>query len=190
MTKHTDNYKRPNYNEMRKLQTYFKQMHEAATFFDSYFKGKKVIFTTQDKEISVIFFASNFMHLCGVSYKNGSKCFFDDCVNQRVAVENIMIKKDGTTFQKLQVIGNSRDLITNQVLLTERESYLCLEFDYSLRTRKQILALTLVESNFKYVPQSLINLRCMKVFPKGSPIVKIYAIDLETKEIKIYLEMD
>ena len=53
------------------------------------------------------------------------------------------------------------------VHLTGSGRYLYLEFDYALRTRKQILALTLKETSKKIVPQSLLDLKRKTVFPKG-----------------------
>ena len=45
--------------------------------------------------------------------------------------------------KKLQVLGSIEELLGKHVHLTGSGRYLYLEFDYALRTRKQILALTL-----------------------------------------------
>ena len=46
------------------------------------------------------------MHLCGVDYRKGAGSFFDDCLNRHVIIDELKIKKDGTTMQKLQVLGS------------------------------------------------------------------------------------
>ncbi|WP_407574830.1 PBECR4 domain-containing protein [Streptococcus uberis] len=130
------------------------------------------------QKISVYFSASNFMHLCGVKYEKNSHSFFDDCLNSNIMIDKIMIKKDGTTFQKLQVLTSVSELLGEHVYLTEGCRYLYLEFDYSLRTNKQILALTLKNDFEKVVPQSLLNLKQKNSFPKGEKVIKIYSEEL------------
>lgn len=112
--------------------------------------------------------------------KRGAHSFYDDSLNRHLRLELIQIKKDGTTFQKLQVLHSIKDLISPFVLLTERGNFLYLNFDYALRTRKQILALTLIDDKAVLVPQSLLNLKRQKSFPKGEAVCRIYAESFET----------
>ena len=102
--------------------------------------------------------------------------------NSHVIIDELKIKKDGITIQKLQVLGSIRELLGNHVHLTGSGRYLYLEFDYALRTRKQILALTLKETSRKIVPQSLLYLKRKTVFPKGQKVISIYSKHLQTSE--------
>lgn len=77
-------------------------------------------------------------------------------------------------------------MIGQYVHLTQSGRYLYLEFDYALRTKKQILALTLKDTRSKVVPQSLLNLKRQKTFPIGAPVQCIYAKYLNNHQIEIY----
>lgn len=131
------------------------------------------------------------MHLCGLYYQKGAYSFYDDSLNRHLKLELLQIKKDGTSFQKLQVLHSIKDLISPFVLLTGRGSFLYLDFDYALRTRKQVLALTLVDNRTVLVPQSLLNLKRQISFPKGDPVCRIYAENYETgQQQDLYLKND
>lgn len=137
-------------------------------------------------KIAVYFSESNFMHLCGLYYSRGAKNFFLDCLDNKLKVSSVLVKKDGTTFQKLAILNSITELTSPHVRLTGSGRYLYLEFDYALRTRKQILALTLIDTSKKIVPQSLLNLKKTREFPKGESVIKIYAVDFYNGKELIY----
>ena len=104
----------------------------------------------------------------------GAAAFFTDALNKNIDENSIYIKKDGTTFQKLQVLLQFKELIGKNVRVTRGYKYLLLSFDYVLRTNKEILALTLIDRiNSDVIPQSLLNLHSMKKFSKGEKVIKI-----------------
>ena len=114
------------------------------------------------------------MHLCGIKYEKGAASFFTDALNKNIDENSIYIKKDGTTFQKLQVLPQFKELIGKNVRVTRGYKYLLLSFDYALRTNKEILALTLIDRiNSDVIPQSLLNLHSMKKFKKKKKVIKI-----------------
>lgn len=129
------------------------------------------------------------MHLCGIFYLRGSKNFFIDAKHKKIDLSKVLIKKDGTTFQKLQVLNSLPNLISKNVRLTTRGKFLLLDCDYALRTSKQILALTLIDQNdrFNVVPQSILNLHRMKKFDAGEPIIKIESKQFDSDISKILL---
>ena len=86
-------------------------------------------------------------------------------------------------MQKVTSFGSIEELLGKHVHLTGPGRYLYLEFDYALRTRKQILALTLKETSRKIVPQSLLDLKRKTVFPKGQKVISIYSKHLQTSEL-------
>ena len=181
-------YRNPNYNEKIKLQRFFTQLQIAASFFKEHFVGKIMYYETEIESVELHFSPTNFMHLCGVDYRKGAGSFFDDCLNRHIIIDELKIKKDGTTMQKLQVLGSIEELLGKHVHLTGSGHYLYLEFDYALRTRKQILALTLKETSKKIVPQSLLDLKRKTVFPKGQKVISIYSKHLQTSELFYYLK--
>lgn len=173
-------FKQMSFSEQAQIKRYLSVIQIAAQFLADYFIGQKVVYCTANKEVTIAFSKANFMHLCGLYYKKGAHSFYDDSLNRHLRLELIQIKKDGTTFQKLQVLHSIKDLISPFVLLTERGHFLYLNFDYALRTRKQILALTLIDDKAILVPQSLLNLKRQKSFPKGEAVCRIYAESFET----------
>ena len=161
-------------------------LYKIANYFKDNFFGKKVVYCTRNQKISVYFSESNFMHLCGLHYSRGEKNFFLDCLDKKLDVSSLLVKKDGTTFQKLAILNSVTELTSPHVRLTGSGRYLYLEFDYALRTKKQILALTLKDTSKKIVPQSLLDLKKKRDFPKGEDIIKIYAVDFYTGKEWIY----
>lgn len=161
-------------------------LYKIAKYFKDNFFGKKVVYCTRNQKISVYFSESNFMHLCGLYYSRGAKNFFLDCLDKKLDVSSLLVKKDGTTFQKLAILNSVTELTSPHVRLTGSGRYLYLEFDYALRTKKQILALTLKDTSKKIVPQSLLDLKKKRDFPKGEDVIKIYAVDFYTGKEWIY----
>ena len=161
-------------------------LYKIAKYFKDNFFGKKVVYCTRNQKISVYFSESNFMHLCGLHYSRGAKNFFLDCLDKKLDVSSLLVKKDGTTFQKLAILNSVTELTSPHVRLTGSGRYLYLEFDYALRTKKQILALTLKDTSKKIVPQSLLDLKKKRDFPKGEAVIKIYAVDFYTGKEWIY----
>ena len=111
-------YRNPNYTEKIKLQRFFTQLQIAASFFKEHFVGKIMYYETEIESVELHFSPTNFMHLCGVDYRKGAGSFFDDCLNRHVIIDELKIKKDGTTMQKLQVLGSIEELLGKHVHLT------------------------------------------------------------------------
>ncbi|HDL4709156.1 TPA: hypothetical protein RSW02_002662, partial [Mannheimia haemolytica] len=155
---------------------------DAAKFFNSYFINKKVIYRTKTQEISIIFKRSNFMHLCGIKYTDGASEFFNAAISNNLDLAKMNVKSDGTTFLKLSLLNSVSFLLTPEMCLTEGGIYLNIRFDKSLKTKKQIFALTLINQNHVFIPNSLLNLKKMNDFPNGERVVSIKSIGLLTNE--------
>ena len=187
--KKEEQFRRINTLEYNKIVQSIPLLNKIANYFKDYFFGKKVVYCTSNQKVAVYFSESNFMHLCGLYYSRGAKNFFLDCLDNKLKVSSVLVKKDGTTFQKLAILNSITELTSPHVRLTGSGRYLYLEFDYALRTKKQILALTLIDTSKKIVPQSLLNLKKKREFPKGESVIKIYAVDFYNgKELIYYSE--
>ena len=187
--KREEQFRKINTLEYNKIVQSIPLLNKIANYFKDNFIGKKVVYCTRNQKVSVYFSESNFMHLCGLYYSRGAKNFFLDCLDNKLKVSSVLVKKDGTTFQKLAILNSITELTSPHVRLTGSGRYLYLEFDYALRTRKQILALTLIDTSKKIVPQSLLNLKKTREFPKGESVIKIYAVDFYNgKELIYYSE--
>ncbi|HDX1039592.1 TPA: hypothetical protein RNX16_002136 [Pasteurella multocida] len=180
-------YKRPDFNELKKFEYLLTHIESAAIFLNEHFINKEVIYSTNHESISLIFKRSNFMHLCGIQYSEGASEFFNLALIKQIDLSKIFIKKDGTTFQKLSVLSSINSLVSPDITLTEGAFYLNLSFDKALKTRKKIFALTLVNDDNKFVPQSLLNLKFMNNFPNGNKVTSIRSIHLQDSTETIYL---
>lgn len=175
-------YKKLTNKEKTKFLKYLSAIKIAGKAYQNIFLGKKLRFYISPQEyIELIAEKSNFMHLCGVKYVSGSSNFYKDVLENKLDVNKILLKTDGTTFQKLQVIANLKDLVGQHVQLVEHQHFLYLEFDYALKTNKQILALTLINKNYINRPQSILNLKNTNKRLKGKNIIKIESENLKTK---------
>lgn len=177
---------KPNVKELRRLEQSMNTLHQAASYFHEHFVGRKMVYCTPHDEVAVYFSETNYMHLCGLNYSKGAEKFFIDCLDQQVNLNLLKVKEDGTTLQKLQVLASISELTSSYLRLTGSGRYLFLEFDYALRTKKQILAVTLKDTTRKVVPQSLLDLKSQKSFPIGEGVTQIYSVDLLTQEVKEY----
>lgn len=132
-----------------------------------YIKGTEV------KELVVKAKKEHYMHLCGVKYYDSktkkpvtAKHFYELVKDNKVKAENIIVKKDGTTGQKLQVIGELKCLLTADVRVIDGHvMFYNFSFEKGLRSKRQIFALSMVEERHQsaiYVPQSLLHLKSDK----------------------------
>lgn len=184
------NYRKLKPKEYNSIRHNIDAIYAAAEFYKTTFINKKVMFYTKNTVIAVIASTTNFMHLCGILYLRGSRNFYKDALDKKIDLNKILVKKDGTTFQKLQVLSSFPELIGGNIRLTNYGRFLLLDFDYALRTSKQILALTLLNRNANAIPQSILNLHKMKKFDKGEPVVKIESQDFNSKKTIILFSKD
>lgn len=120
--------------------------------------------TNSYRMLSVSYSATNFMHLCGVSYKprqgvSGPRGFYDAIKNHKLRLDDVKLKSDGTTDQKLLVLRDISHLdscglsIVDDAIFLDRSN-----FDKSIKRRNHLLVgLKFVDSG--YVPISVYNWR-------------------------------
>lgn len=165
-----------------------------------------------DREIHYVFFDKDtrtydelvfkplkrdFMHLCGVTYKNWTEKQFYSALRSAVRGKNtflpheLKVKSDGTTDQKLHVIKQLKCLLScdDLSIISKPTTYANLRFLKGIRTRKMIFCLGLKNRTLSvFAPLSLLNLRSDnkgKTLDKGWPVQCIYSVDhkRQTKEI-------
>lgn len=171
--------------EQERLKKYISDIGNAALFFETHFINKEVIYSTDKESVAIIFKRSNFMHLCGVKYDDGAREFFEAAINNRLDINKI--KSDGTTFLKLSLLRSISFLLSVEISLADNAIYLNMSFDKALKTKKKIFALTLIDSNNSFVPQSLLNLKSINNFPNGKIVKSIKSIHLQNQSEIIYL---
>lgn len=187
MTNKLTGYRKLNINDLKKFEYSLEHIRNAANFFKDHFLSKEMIYSTEKGTTSVIFKRSNFMHLCGIQYEAGATEFFNLALLKQIDLNKVLIKNDGTTFQKLSVLSSIDFLINPDITLSSGAIYLHLSFDKALRTKTKVFALTLINDDHLFVPQSLLNLRFINDFPKGEKVIGIKSVHLEDKTEIIYL---
>ena len=176
-------YQRLTVSKEKYLMRYLNDIYDAAEYYQLKFVGKAISYYSNNRCIVIRATKHNFMHLCGIKYSRGPKRFFDDALNRSLSVANILIKADGTTFQKLEVVDMLKELMSKNIRITGRGHFLYLCYDSALRTNKKLLALTLINGKQAFIPQSLLNLHYSKSFPIGEKVTKIVSKDLRTSEV-------
>ncbi len=171
-------------NILRKMNA----IYNAANFLQENFVGKKVTYVGEESTVSVIFSHTNFMHLCGIDYRRGSALFFQDALVEKIDLQDVKIKIDSTTFQKLQVVGSLKLLLSEDISIVNNGVYSSLRYDAAIRTRKKILALSLKRDGLTYVPISLLNLTSKEV-GSGQKVTHIFSEDLISGERKTIMEI-
>lgn len=184
-------------NNNNKLQKHIGVIEKAAKFFLEHFVNKEVIYRTKTQTISIKFQKHNFMHLCGIKYQGGPNSFFEAAISGRLDLNKMKVKTndngkpDGTTDLKLSVLTYITDLISNKISITGRVIFSeNLSYDKSIRTRKQIFALSLItdEEEGYYVPNSFLNLKTIKEdYPAGEKVINIKSINLLDQTETVYL---
>ena len=172
------------FNEKQRIERYLTKINCAAQQFKNKFLNKKIIYFTPKNKIEMTCSSTNFMHLCGIWYKDfGAQAFYRAALHNKIILDKVWVKKDYSTFEKLQVIDQLDKLISENVSLIHSGRFLYLQYDYAVRTRKKILALTLIDINSIEVPQSLLNLKRVNNLEKGEKILKIEIDDIDRPKL-------
>jgi hypothetical protein len=127
------------------------------------------------------------MHLCGIEYRRGTQLFFQDALDKKIKLEDINIKVDGTTFLKLQVLGSIDLLLDEKIAIVGQGIFSSLRYDAAIRTRRKILALSLMQEGSTYVPISLLNLTQKELGP-GQKVICILSENLTSGEVTVIFE--
>ena len=174
--------------EITKITRQLNAIYKAADLLKEEFVGKKVTYVGENSTVSIIFSITNFMHLCGIHYRRGAALFFQNALDRKINLQDIKIKIDSTTFLKLQVIGSVSLLLDKEISIVGRGIYSSLRYDSAIRTRKKILALSLMQNGLNYVPISLLNLTSKEIGP-GQKVTCIFSEDLISGEVKSIMEI-
>lgn len=181
-------YKRMSIKETTQITRQLNAIYKAAHLLQEHFVDKKVSFVGEVSTVAIIFSTTNFMHLCGIDYRRGTHLFFQDALDRKINLQDIQIKTDGTTFQKLQVIGSLDLLLGKHISIVGRGVYSSLRYDAAIRTRKKILDLSLKQNGLIYIPISLVNLSSKEIGP-GQKVTGIFSEDLTSGELKMIMEV-
>ncbi|WEV37113.1 PBECR4 domain-containing protein [Lactobacillus sp. ESL0677] len=157
-------YHRITPSELKSFKKYLPKIRQAYLQIKSQFIGKtkEYIYVVNNREIRslvVTFKNSHFMHLCGVKYYHGAKGFIKDLRSNHLKLENLYVKEDGTTFQKLQVIDKVGLLDSLETKISIGNKLVKIHYDNLVRTKADIVGIAIdTDANGDHFPLSLLNL--------------------------------
>ena len=179
---YTDNrYRKPTPSEAKALSRSYADIAKTAKFISENFLGKRLVYDlADDKKIELVIKKRNFAHLCGIKYLGRANAFYRLAEIERLDKSRILVKKDGSTFLKLQALPLLSHILDDGIQVVGHGSMLYLKYDAALRTKNDLFALTLVNPNNSdfFVPESLLNLRTMTYFPSGVTVQEIHIEDM------------
>lgn len=103
-------YKEYSKNEIIKI------VCNSAQRFKENLLNKNILFIFEDKKIKytniiqTIFLKSSFLHLTGIKYYKSANKFFEDCLDNEISSDNVLIKNKIFTRAKLQVLENAMSI--------------------------------------------------------------------------------
>lgn len=146
-------------DEIIKVSKFYKEKMSNGIVSYVYKKNDEV------KVLRVKYGEENFAHLLGIRFsgKDASKVL-DDLANGHTAQEAILVKNDGTTFKKMEVLESFKNIIDSNVVALNDLGTLSqaskLKFTEALKTGDNNLVLALKDFEPEvYRPYSLMNLK-------------------------------
>lgn len=144
----------------------------------------------------------NFLHLTGVKTHIKAKDFYKNLNKERISLEDIDYKSDGTTRLKLEVFGRIPLLFTSAVQICFQDDFFTLKLQVDLlinqpvRNKKDIILGLKQQQNFDFfVPASLLKeepqkigknfSRVLGILEKNEKDKKYYNIKYKAKDIDI-----
>lgn len=89
-------------------------LKQSANMYKENLLNKNLLFVFLDKDkfegVEILFTNTYFKHLTGIQTQIGAKDFFDQIINDRFNIKNIVFRKDGTTELKLKILPNLMDI--------------------------------------------------------------------------------
>lgn len=165
-------------------------------------KELRFVYKKNDEYKELIFKAkkSDFMHLCGLKYKDPknkkyvrAKRFYDLVKRKQISPPSLEAKEDGTTELKLRVIGSLNSILSGKVRIIDRSlAFNKVAFDGAIRSSRKIFVLGLYHGeNSVYGPKSLFNLQTLSNdhFGNGHKVHKIYLIN-KHKEKEVIFDIE
>ncbi|MDT7039538.1 PBECR4 domain-containing protein [Lactiplantibacillus pentosus] len=165
--KHPQEYRRATPQDLKRIRLKMNDLQMAFNYVETELCDHKRYYFYQDSgKVAVMQLnvkRENFMHLCGFNYRSGgAKRFWHDLKRNHLVMENLLVKVDGTTFQKLQIINLLPELSKLNLKITGAGKYLNLQYDHSIRTKRELMAIAFQFDTDGYIPLSLLNLNDTK----------------------------
>lgn len=171
-----------------------KILKESAIKYKENLKDNNLLIIYKEKEkikyIEVLFLARNFMHLTGVKCNDKNKKymkanqFYQACLNNKLSYKDIVIKQDGTTKLKL-------DILSQLIHIDKKIKIIGVYNNYKKELITEILlgninmCLGLIKSSSSYyIPNTLLKEDIRKIVVKPYQIVAILKKKVKERKYK------
>lgn len=151
-------------SEINSFKKYVPNIQKAFSLTKKHFIGKVktyvyVVNSREIRSLPITFQNKHFMHLCGVKYVRGSRGFVNDLRKKKLDLQNLYLKNDGSTFQKLEVIDKIDLLDSLSTKVSIGNKMASIHYSNLLRTKSDILGIAVdTDNNGMNSPLSLLNL--------------------------------
>ncbi len=157
-----------------------KKLKEYQEMYKNSFEGKLFIFCSDNNKVYVEFKKYNFLHLTGIETHLKAKQFYIMLEKNKLSPKHIRFRKDGTTKQKLSVIGEMPSILKKSQITNDSSMVFNIELDSLVKTNKCVLAIG-VHNRY---PKTLLNIKTTQYNFKNFENVKSIEIYcLSSKEL-------
>ncbi len=170
---------------MKKLENIRKTIVTCATEYKRTFSGKNYIHIYECNKslyhIESEFLNTNYLHLTGIKTKLKPEDFFQQCVDNKISIRDIELKKDGTTELKISVLPSLKHIISCNALIGDYEqSHRRLIVDTVLGDAKKLMTIgfSLKDTGY-YVPQTLLKEDVKGLSNQLNKVVAVYSKSID-----------
>ena len=166
-------------------QTIINKIIECAKLYDENLANKNIMFIYKEdiiRNIETRFLKSNFMHLTGtIAKKENANSFYSKCINKRLKEQDIEIRKDGNTINKIQVLERNVLINKNARIIGDFS-----KDNIYLYSEKLIgdtySSLGFIKSQNYFIPNTSLKIDIRKISQKTSKIICILSKEIQEKK--------
>ena len=185
------------YNKEYNSDEIIKRICESAQKYKRNLLNKNIMFITKNKKIKkiefiqTVFLKSNFLHLTGIKYYKSSNKFFEDCLENKVSSDKLLIKNKVFTQLKLEILENAMSVNKSAKRMgSYNNSKVNIKIEKVIGNTHYCLGFSNLNSNNKrlkyYYPKTLIQDNLKNNIIEDNKIVAIFP---KNKNQKLYNEV-
>lgn len=156
------------YNKEYSNKEIIKIICESAQRYKENLLNKNIMFIFERKKnqnisvIQTVFLKSNFLHLTGIKYYKSANKFFEECIDNEISSDNVIIKNKIFTQSKLQVLENAMSISKSAKRIGEfNQSKVNIKIEKVIGNTHYCIGFSNLDSNNKklkyYYPKTLIQ---------------------------------
>lgn len=166
---------------MKSLKDIRKIIVDGAIDYLNTFADKNYILIFEDGKnlqyIETEFLKTNYLHLTGIETKLRPNDFFQRCVDNEISVEDIALRKDGSTELKISILPSLKIMMSCNALIGDYESsHRRLFVDIVVGDTKKLMTLGLtLKATGYYVPKTLLREDVKTLSNRTRKVIAVYS---------------